>query len=149
MTNKPYIACALEAALAAKNHGFKYGIKHNGKIIYDCMSEWNPPTDEWKPMDDVDDILEYDGICYIHPESLLLLEPMVGDIVIAYDIPHTKYLISADYENAIINSVHAYEKDHILQIQREKMDIVMMMPNWRIIQRNGLPFPKIQYEESI
>lgn len=122
MTNKPYISCALEAALAAKNHGFKFIDKETCSeereyiITYELILEGG---DFHRPLN------KY----YIAEESLPLLEPLNDDW-------------------GVINTLVDYERCDTVEIYVCAKYDLNVRGNFQIIWRNGLPFPKVQYEES-
>lgn len=121
--SKYFIKCALEAALAAKNHGFKYYTK----LVDANDVNWLDPgcyinlRGSWVV-----------GKYYIADESLALLEIQIGDILIA------NYKSQAEYVFHIMNDDSAYE------IARYKSNC----PDGRIIFRNNLPFPKIEVDDE-
>ncbi len=132
MKGKPYIDCALEAAFAAKNHGFsfidggtnvEFGItkatyKNRAFDDYSCFFDggWDGSTTLWKRR------------YYIGAESLILINPVEGDIGKLND-----------------GSVGIFGKPFIEKWCR---DGVLYLPSeGEIIQRNNKPFPAIQYDE--
>lgn len=129
MTNKPYISCPLSAALAAKNFGFKFVNRHT-------ESDPNNGVDYGGMMDGLSSIHHslWAKPLYIHDDSLPLLQPMVGDLIAYKGEP----MIVESIETPDPPSYIVYY-DHLPK--KLNSDVV-------IIQRNGLPFPKIQYEES-
>lgn len=134
---RAYISCPLEAALAAKNHGFEFFVKFPN---YDCPYEVVCMEDD--DICDVESALKYidrsfkDYKIYIADESLPLLDPKLGDLVKQFgrsaadciynlreDICGKKTFIWQTGEYNFYSSIE------------------------KIIQRNGKPFPTIQYED--
>lgn len=142
MKTKPYIKCPLEAALAAKNFGFKFKDENNrtmkwakreGLIVMGCNG--------WNEVSLNDSRTKY----YIAAESLPLLEPMVGDIIFGRAVVSwsgTKY----DYCDRIEEiDDQCYTLQSGPEITRgEYLDDGD--ESFRIIQRNNKPFPEIHYE---
>ncbi len=127
MTRRAYISCPLEAALAAKNFGFEFK----------CLA--NIRGNDWKI---IEDILEIELDCYrevithyqlskyyIKEESLHLLEPMGGDLI---------YQRHNNRINDDLDSYSVWEKNFNTKFE-----------GWTftIIQRQGKPFPKIEWED--
>ncbi len=127
MTKIPYIDCALEAALAAKNHGFRF-VREHGKEIehYDLVNL---------------ELMFPDGITskiYIHPDSMGLLDALPGDLVYTHcqgDIDR--------YATVGENTMYLHTRPSPGRIKeiREGGGIAT------IIQRQGKAFPDIQWEE--
>lgn len=133
---RPYIKCPLSAALAAKNFGFKFVDGHT-----ECLRLHS----EWMSVYDLSMVISHVpgwGKFYIHNESLPLLQPVVGDLfyVGRKEFPYHEVVYDddrrADRETPfkrIFTANSWYRNPNI---------------DFWIILRNGLPFPKVQYEES-
>lgn len=80
-----YYTDPLAAAWMARHYGMMFGIRHYEKIIWDCEAQGM--SGDWHPIKDWEHIAAdaADGNAqpayYIHPDSLHLLEPQVGDLV--------------------------------------------------------------------
>ncbi len=119
MTRKAYIECPLEAALAAKNFEFK--------LLYGVGTD--EPDQVATNEDFAAHYLDESEVYYwIAPESLPLLEPIVGDLLHG----------SHDNRKLYNDSYFVLPEDFNLQCY-----------GWtfKIIQRNNKPFPTIQYAE--
>lgn len=137
MTKRPYIACPLEAALAVKNFNLKAALSNQSfniqfedksgarldhQVVKNQMTWWYRINNE-----------PYLGSeFYLREGSLPLLEPMVGDLV-EVNRGQILYGIITDLEKNTgfyINGTHWGSYD------------------FKIIQRNGKQFPKIEWEET-
>lgn len=136
----------LAAAWQAKHFGTKFGIEHNGKVVWDCIGTlggpWGPLTD---PSDILDPISEHDCL-YVHPDSLPLLSPQVNDYVEYYNCflgtiwkrENGLFLLQ---ETSLNNPPE--EVSHYTPMERVEAKFID-----RIIQRNGIPFMWPESEEA-
>ena len=137
MKGKPYIACPLEAALAAKNFGFRFIDKQIGAIFLSDLIMLIAGTHQ----------LQTKAIprLYIFSGDIHLLDPMVGDLCELKGNPEydhydlTWELILKKYDM----HPHGVEFDtENSSFYRGKLQGLLN----RIIQRNRKPFPEIHYE---
>lgn len=128
-----YYTCPLQAAYMNKEFGVKYGIKHYGKIVWDCTGDIM--SDDWHPIQEVDEIIgdvrmhdEY----YIHPDSMSVLEPQQGDVFCTI----RPDAVSVE---VVMSDIRAEEFKHLIKTQGAK-----------IIQRDNKPFfwPKFEEQEK-
>lgn len=134
MKTKPYISCPLQAALAAKNFGFSYTIYPTKEQIdeYDSSEPWDwlySCHESYHDCCHIEDAIAYieeasSHKIYIAEESLPLLAPMVGDLVM------TKKRECPACESDYIEVSQYTDKDNIKTI----------------IRRNNKAFPDISYE---
>jgi hypothetical protein len=143
MTQKRYFYTdAIAAAYMAKHFGMKFGIKHNGKIAWNCISE-ALNNNSWGPLATPDDILDpisRHECLYIHPDSLHLLEPQKGDKV-SYSWGQTDE--GWDEVKAIVSSGdegYAVTGNGERCVLIDSGDYPYISRITRIFQRNGLPF---------
>lgn len=150
MKGRPYISCPLSAALAAKNFGFKFIVYPTPEQIneYDSVEPW-----DWLhtchdnfclEVCHIEDAISYikeasTNKIYIAEESLPLLEPMVWQDVVAVETHRNngkeKYgLLSNKTGMSVCVGGMIISRDHIVRL--------------KIIQRNGKPFPRIEYEDT-
>lgn len=135
---KVYIECPLEAALAAKNFGMKFYVrfpKYNCPFSGVCM-EGDDVCDVESAIKYIEESLNSYKI-YLCEESLPLLEPMEDDIVSFFN----------HRNNRIYGTVLNTERKLRIHISSE-LRWKSTTRDLKIIQRNGKPFPIIQYEES-
>lgn len=127
---RAYIDCPLEAALATKNFGFKFDVwsyysstmvVQNSNYIYEIAN-----------------IVDGDERCFVAPESLPLLDPVVGDVVINPD-----GMVATIMIDGLVG--HQYAANYGVAL---KNAIEWVGTCASIIQRNGKPFPAIKYEEE-
>jgi hypothetical protein len=81
MTRRYFYTDPLAAAWMAKHFGMKFGIKHNGMIHWNCIGKINEPFEPLQRAEDILDPISEPLPLYIHPDSLHLLKPTVGDVV--------------------------------------------------------------------
>ena len=152
MKNRPYIECPLSAALAAKNFGFKFIVPRelmaydnqydiNNKDMNGFKYNWNDPINYVKlhNVQDIDsswtDVKWRKMVYFIAPESLPLLNPMVGDLI-EFIFAEQPYEIVKEDGNSLRDKHLSFARHKI----REGTAIV--------IQRNNKPFPEIHYENN-
>jgi hypothetical protein len=87
MTQRYFYTDPLAAAWMAKHFGMKFGLNHYGKMVWEPVHFSHKPGSE--PFTDVDDILEVASPLYIHPDSLHLLTPQIGDLCMGDKIAAT------------------------------------------------------------
>ena len=133
MTRRAYIDCPLSAALAAKNHGFKFVNKGGDELVLvqemsgrHVFQKWTDAYFSGKPYRQ---LIDFCGDYYIDGESLPLLEPMVGDLLHGY------------HDNPKLYNPSFF-------ILPEDFNIKCYGWEFKIIQRNNHPFPTIQYEDA-
>ncbi len=130
MTNKrPYIDCPLWAAIAAKYHGINF---------------WDPDTDcevdikeiiEWAYRGE--DLMKF----YIHPNSYEKLQHQVGDIIFQESS-------GSLYAHKFIHDDQKFPRNFMpLGGGGGPSNIGQITGNVYIIQRNGIPFPPIKWED--
>ena len=121
ITKRPYIECPLEAALAAKHHGFKFENEYMNRAIE--VEDFAHFTDEY-----------YRD--HLTKESLSLLQPKIGDMyfwISGEGTPWWEYHARFIYDNDTVE---------LAKCALSKPELKS-----RIIQRNNQPFPKIEYED--
>lgn len=132
-TKRAYYTCPILAALAAKHFGMKFGIKFHGRVIWDCLTggEGRSKQNEWRPLATPEEIFEcpHDQY-YIHPDSMRLLEPVMGDIVQLKD-----------------NHVGWVKEYGDIETAGDRVIGNIDQGTWMVLQRNGMPFPWPEFEE--
>lgn len=118
-TKRAYIECSISAALAAKNHGFKY------KGIDNALDPLNYVSirEEWTAMK-----------FYIAKESLYLLNCSMGDYI--------AYLLK---DGSMTIGKVTYVDDMYVCVGTGKY---MDKDETCLVIKNGLPFPKISYKDN-
>jgi len=119
----PYYSDPLEAAYMAKHHGMVFLSSSDGEIQFSLEEESAIPVLELiTPMAD-----NYGWVptnrAYIHPDSLHLLEPKVGDL----------YLITEPDDDAILHNVTVVLDNNLCEKWRNR-------PTGEIIRRDGKAF---------
>lgn len=119
--SKCYTDDPLMAAIAIKYHGMRLQVKpHDREIYYEAVLE------------DVARNLQLETIRphYIHPDSLHLLEPQVGDLVVFVTKCGQKTCGVLFDDNEVFAGKNFYETDNIVSI----------------MMRYNKPFPEIKYD---
>lgn len=76
---------------------------------------------------------------YIHPDSVGLLEPREGDVIdMRPDGFCHIFLPDNDYDG--LDTQHGDIAEHFTSNATMKGDVPMIETDWKIIQRNGIPF---------
>lgn len=148
MSKRYFYTCPIVAALMAKYHGVSMYIGCFESDDFDSYSHRNLShfIDDW----------QYKGVksgeypkFYIHPDSVHLLEPIVGDILtfvcddgsIAVDAVEQIYEPNDECYPYVGNGI-----DSVIHLCASHPDWIHA-PLAKIIQRNGLPFVMPESEE--
>lgn len=115
-----YYTDPLAAAWMAKHFGMQYATEHKEDRLYDWPTEIRMPLERY----------------VIHPDSLHLLEPMVGDLFVGHNglmrADETMYpKQGGGWESGVCYRIVDYRNRYLPEAWGDEK---------KIIQRNGIPF---------
>lgn len=137
MDKRYYYDCAIKAAYMAKYHGMKFKSSRGQNLYFDGGADFRA---------------EFDGGIYvgckyrIHPDSVALLQPMVGDLLLMEDnyfgAGRPCIVVKRIRQTDVNGNVGPfYDYDDPESIEEDGEDwIIGGHDAFTIIQRNGLPF---------
>ena len=143
MLRRAYYTCPLQAAYMAKEFGVKSRIHKYGDKFWDAGGE-----ERFEYSDDPELIVDlwiedYPEERGIHPDSMAVFEPMVGDLVTGT----ARYM---DNKSDFCSGVYNTAADVGWQIEEFNGRVFGRdVSNLRIIQRQGKPFFWPQWEEEL
>lgn len=107
----PHYTCPIKAAIMATHHGMKFT---NPKFkMHDWATEVSMPLDKY----------------YVHPDSVGLLEPKIGDILVS---------IEGNSPAIVVNDLTT--DDHDYEVTAHLEHIKFWKPKHKIIFRDNNPF---------
>jgi len=134
---------SLAAAWMAKHFGMKFGIKHKGVVQWNCIGKLDEPFGPLQRPEDILDPISESVPLYIHPDSLHLLEPQVGDLFrFSNKGPIYECVCDVDKHVARIGYIPNPPQWELSQTKQYIGDL-----RFRIIQRNGASFMWPESEE--